>query len=210
MKSVYMMLVIVLLLGFSTLSFGAFPKMIVFNGEDSNPVTNTWIGGGGLGTQVCSLDSTTKYSGNSAIKWRYTFGAATADQYPTMEMAVPSEKQNWSGATSLGVWMYFDLTGTKTDWTIQPNIQHPWPTGDDLGNWNAGGTGVTNNTWTWHEWTIGGTLDISTVSHVRFYYHAGDGWADISKSNNVDIYLDDIAVQGTLAIPVELIDFSSK
>lgn len=104
--------------------------------------------------------------------------------------------------------MLFDLNGAKDGWTIQPNLQHPWPTSDDLGNWNVGSYGIPANTWVWHEWTISGTLDLSTVSHLRFYYHDGDGWAPLAKDNNVDIYLDDISVDVT--VPVELSRFSAE
>ncbi|MFB3895281.1 MAG: hypothetical protein ACE14V_03160 [bacterium] len=208
MKSVYVILAVVLVLGLSTLSFGAFPKMIVFNGEGANPVTNSWINGG-EGSQTTSIDSAIKLSGNSSIKWRYTLPVDPAGDYPTIEMAIPVNKQNWTGATTLGMWMYFDLTGTKTDWTIQPVLAHPYPTVDEMGNWNTGGTGITNNTWTWHEWVIPSGWSISNVSHMRIYYSANDGWAAIARSGNVDLYFDDIAVQGSLAIPVELIDFSS-
>lgn len=167
----------------------ALANRVIYDMEYVDPVTGSWIGGTGDGTQITERDV------GSFLKWTYTFGTTTADNYPNIELL--NGNKNWSGATSLGVWMYFDLTGPKTDWTIEPTIMSPSPTAYPLGNWNAGTTGVPNNTWVYHEWlgldTIG---NISNVSHVRFSYHAGDGWAELSKSNQVGIYLDDITLGG--------------
>ncbi|MFB3895280.1 MAG: hypothetical protein ACE14V_03155 [bacterium] len=167
----------------------ALANRVIFDVENIDPVTNSWIAGTGAGTQITERDV------GSFLKWTYTFGTTTADNYPTIELL--NGNKNWSGATSLGVWMYFDLTGPKTGWTIEPTIMSPSPTAHPLLNWNVGTTGVPNNTWVYHEWTGLDTIgNISNVSHLRFGYHAGDGWAELSKSNQVAIYLDDITLGG--------------
>lgn len=172
----------------------------LFDMEGSNPMTNSWIGGSENGTQITSVDGALTKHGNQSLKWRYELPGTPGGNYPTIEMAVPPNKSNWTGATTLGFWFLFDLTGPKDGWTIQPNLQHPWPTSDDLGNWNVGSFGITQGTWTWHEWPINSGWDISSVSHIRLYYHAGDGWAPLAKSNNVDIYIDDMVVMGAAPI----------
>ncbi len=168
--------------------------LLVFDMETSDPVTNTWIAGNGEGSQTHQLSSSIYYDGSYSLRWDYTLPSTPSGNYPTIEMSIPSADSNWTGATKLGVWMYFDLTGTKTYWTIQPVLCHPYPTVTELGNWNAGATGVPNETWIYHEWDISGVSDISDVSHLRFYYHAGDGWESLAKSGTVTIYLDDISV----------------
>ncbi|MCD6384288.1 hypothetical protein J7M23_00780, partial [Candidatus Sumerlaeota bacterium] len=139
------------------------------------------------------------HGGTASLRWEYTLPSVPANNYPTIEMAIPSGTSDWSGATKLGVWMYFDLSAPKTGWTIQPVLCHPYPTVRELGNWNAGPGGVPNDTWVYNEWDIPGELDLSNVSHLRFYYHAGDGWESVAESGKVVIYLDDIVVIGTIA-----------
>jgi len=173
----------------------AYSDMLLFDMESGDPVTNTWIGGSGQGTQTHQLSTTIFKNGLSSVKWEYTLPPTPSGNYPTIEMAIPLTKRNWTGSTKLGVWLYFDLTAPKTFWTIQPVLCHPYPTNiTELGNWNAGATGVPNETWIYHEWDISGSLDISNVTHLRLYYHAGDEWASIAKSGKVAIYLDDIKV----------------
>jgi len=178
-------------------SFVAFADLTVFDMESGDPITNQWMGDGGTGTQTHAQSTDIAHGGSASCLWSYTLETVPAGHYPTTEMAVPAGKTDWTGGTQLSVWMYFDLTDTKTYWTIQPNLQHPWPTGDDIGNWDAGLAGVPAATWIEHSWDIDNPAwDLSNVSHLRFYYHAGDGWAGVAKDGKVDIYLDDITVIG--------------
>lgn len=176
----------------------ALSDMKIFNMDAANPVTNSWIGGNGQGSQTTVRNTSVKKSGSASVKWTYTLPGSPGGNYPTIEMAVPAGLRNWTGATSIGVWMYFDIATNKTDWTIQPNLQHPYPTGNDLGNWNVGTPGIAKKTWTYHEWPINSIGDISNLSHLRFYYHDGD-WASVAVSNKVVIYLDEISAMGTLS-----------
>ncbi|MCX7020192.1 MAG: hypothetical protein NTY46_14630 [Candidatus Sumerlaeota bacterium] len=174
--------------------------MTLFDMEWGDPVTWQWIAGtpgvGGPGTQSHEVSSAQKHSGDFSLKWRYTFPTPVGDIWPVIEMTCGTGLNDWTGATGLGTWMYFDLTGAKTDWTIEPVITNPYPTITGLGNWNSGADGVPNNTWTQHVWSLSGVSPLAPVDHIRWQYHTGDGWQPISKSNNVDIYLDDIFLAG--------------
>lgn len=144
---VHLMLLLMVLSVISAIP--AFATWTIIDGEYTNPVTGSWIGGDGNGVLTSSRDTDIFKNGAASIKWSYTFGATTLGNWPTIEIL--NGNKNWTGATSLGVWMYYDLTSTKYNWTIEPALMHPFPTDDVLGNWNSDPTGVPNNTWVWHE-----------------------------------------------------------
>lgn len=174
----------------------------LFDMEGTNPFTNMWIGGDGAGVQSTAISTSIAHLGSQSALMRYELPADPAGDFPTFEMAIPAGKNDWTGASVLSAWMYFDTTNNKDFWTIQPNIQHPWPTGTDLGNWNVGpNPGIPPATWVQHSWSLTSAGDISNVSHLRWFYHAGDGWAGVAKPGGtngiVDIYLDDIGVDVT-------------
>ncbi|MEI7633551.1 MAG: hypothetical protein WCK47_04645 [bacterium] len=168
---------------------------VIFDMEAGNPVTGTRIAGAGAGTIQTSITTAQKHSGTQSLLWRYILPSPVGGNWPIIEMAIPSEKRNWTGGTGLSTWLYFDLSGVKTYWTIQPYLSAP--TRIALGNWNAGPSGVAPGGWVNHVWTFDGfPLDLSNVTQLDFDYHSGDGWVDVAKDGNVDIYLDDIGVQG--------------
>ncbi|MCD6385388.1 hypothetical protein J7M23_06380, partial [Candidatus Sumerlaeota bacterium] len=172
----------------------ALSKLIIFDMDSGDPVTNTWIGGNGQGVQTHTQSNQIVHNGRASLRWEYFLPEEPTNNYPVIEMAVPAGKNNWTGATRVGVWMYFDTTGTKTFWTIQPVICHPYPRVTELGSWNSGASGVPPKTWLYHEWHIPKDMNLSNVTHIRFYYHAGDGWAGIAQNRKVIIYLDDVVV----------------
>ncbi len=196
---------------FCIISIGVFADIVIFNMDGYDPVTNMWIAGDGEGTQYHSQDTTIYHNGGGSLKWRYELPVDPSNDWPNIEVTVPEPFDDWTGASDLGVWMYFDLTDTKTSWTIEPVLVHPYPTLTSLGNWDSGVTGVPAETWYQHNWEIGSSLDISYVQYVRFCYHGGDGWAALAKSGNVDIYLDDISVVGIdLPAPPDFILFDME
>jgi len=205
-ESIFFLMVI-----FCIINIGVFADIEIFNMDGYDPVTGMWIAGDGQGTQSHSKDTTIFHNGAASLKWRYALPVDPNNDWPTIEMTIPESFKNWTGATDVGVWMYFDLTGTKLNWTIEPVLVHPYPTLDTLGNWDSGVTGVPAGTWTQHNWAIGSSLDISFVQYIRFTYHGGDGWAALAKSGNVDIYLDDISVVGIdLPTPPDFILFDME
>ncbi|MCD6385879.1 hypothetical protein J7M23_08910, partial [Candidatus Sumerlaeota bacterium] len=163
--------------------------------ERENPVSNMRIEGKGEGVQHCSITHKLCHSGGSSLKWEYFLPPQPLNNYPQIELVVPDDVNLQRSADKLGVWMYFDIKGKKTGWTIQPTIAHPFPTVTELGNWNVGVTGIEGGKWIYHAWDIPEGVNLSAMSHIRFYYHAGDDWQDVAQpGNKITIYLDDITL----------------
>jgi len=164
---------------------------VVFDMESGDPVTEILIGGNGQGTVTTMRNTDVANNCSASLRWRYTLPGSVGGDYPEIRMLIPSDRRDWTDASELSVWMYFDFSGTKTGWTLQPAVV---ASGVDtpLGNWNSDPAGVPAGVWTEHRWDLSAIGDLSDVSLLRFWYHDGDGWEPLAIAGNVDIYLDDI------------------
>lgn len=167
----------------------------LFDMEGKIPSISLRIEGAGAGQQKVNLDSIVYHSGKSSLCWEYTLPQNPQGNYPTIDIAIPTDSQNWKGKDKIGIWFYVDTMSLKTHWTIQPILVHsPRNTVTELGNWDAGEKGIIPKTWTYHEWSFPSGLDLSQVTRLEIYYHAGDDWKAITNSNKVRINIDDISL----------------
>lgn len=170
-------------------------QQTLFDMEGKMPVISLMVDGSGAGQLKSSQNNKIFHSGKSSLCWEYDLPQNPQGNYPTIEFAIPTKDQNWNGKSKIGIWMYLDSTNPKTFWTIQPVlILSPSNTRIELGNWNVGEKGIPPNTWVYHEWTLPKKSELSKVTHLRLYYHAGDGWKEVAKSNKITIYFDDISL----------------
>jgi hypothetical protein len=167
----------------------------LFDMEGQVPNISLRIEGAGVGQQKIKQDSIVYHSGKASLCWEYELPQNPQGNYPTIDIAIPTVNQNWKGKDKIGIWLYIDAATPKTYWTIQPILVHSVrKIVTELGNWDVGEKGIPPKTWVYHEWTFPSGLDLSQVTNLRLYYHAGDGWKEVAKSNKVTINIDDISL----------------
>ena len=79
---------------------------------ESNDGTIVGQGPVTAGTNTAYVDTTYGYSPSHALRWTYNFlPSGPGGDYPGWQINFP-QLQDWSGATSLGAWIYLDMSTT--------------------------------------------------------------------------------------------------
>ena len=200
----------------------AFADRVLFNGFES-PLSGltTIVYNGGGSSQIVALDTTYAYAGSQSLMWRHV-GPWTGSTFMEWDIDYPSI-QNWTGATCISVWQFWDFetTGSSWGWTIQFGIRDTTSGSHDLGNWQESSTGAYAPDWhpyhTWYKrnWPsptgpadLSG-IDLSAVDRLYCYDHPGDFGDSTTADGSLTIWIDDIMIEGPTITPQIIPSFAS-
>jgi len=158
--------------------------------EKEDPVHAYWISGSDKGSLTMSRDMTRVYEGYYSERWEYTLPASPSGNYPMFDMKPPH--RDCSGLQSIGIWFYFNLSGSKTGNLVKLELLRSGLSTLDLGYWVAPSGGIAPDTWVYHEWPLPEEAHLDEMTYLRMYYHAGDGWSVLAQDGKIVIYMDNI------------------
>jgi len=186
---------------------------------ETDPICSTRIQGDGSGVVTGNISTAQAFSGSQSALFHYDYFDDGSNNWPIVVFAVPPEAQDFSSATELSAWFYFDTIHRVDGWITDPAFVHPDP-GNPLAAqritvskhlaWPAE-YACPNKTWFELHWDIS-AAQVSDVTEVDFNINVNlassgtwNNWGianDTPVDGSIDIYIDNVSIRGLALTPV--------